>query len=99
MEKEALDAGVQVKFYSSNNGFYTSTDFINELDTKGQGVRLSGGEAHHHNGGSEASTKMVFYKALSMVTYASLCWTKSSKKYLWPLVISHTKERYYHFKG
>ena len=90
MEQEALTEGIQVKQYSSDNGVYTSAEFMKELSRKGQGLRLSGVGAHHHNGVAEASIKLIVYKARAMVIHAALRWPEVHVKDLWPLAVSHS---------
>ena len=59
MEQEALYEVVQVNCYWSNNGVYTSANFMKELATKVQGINMIDIGSHHHNGGEEASIKTV----------------------------------------
>lgn len=41
-EKDAFASGVIIKKYCTDNGIFTSQEFLRELDKKGQGLKLSG---------------------------------------------------------
>jgi Reverse transcriptase (RNA-dependent DNA polymerase) len=88
-EREALTAGVSVLDYHTDNGIYTSQEYLKELHSKGQGRSLSGVGAHHHNGVAEASIKHVVASARTMQIHAALRWPDASDRELWPLALSH----------
>ena len=46
-ERQALSAGVQIKLYCTDNGIYTSKDFLKELNHQEEGIRLTGVGGHH----------------------------------------------------
>jgi hypothetical protein len=88
-EREALTDGITVKRYNSDNGIYTSKDFTEELNKKGQGARLSGVGGHHHNGVAENSIRHVVRLARTMMIHAALRWPSTAKRDLWPLAMQH----------
>ena len=47
-ERDAQTSGVTVKAYCTDNGVYTSKEFMKELDASGQGIKHSGVGGHHH---------------------------------------------------
>ena len=47
-ERDAQTSGVTVKAYCTDNGVYTSKEFMKELDASGQGIKHSGVSGHHH---------------------------------------------------
>ena len=49
-EREAMDSGVPVESYYTDNGIYTSKEFIIELHDKDQGIGNNEVGGHHHNG-------------------------------------------------
>ena len=49
-ECEALQLGIDVLNYQTDNGIYTSQEFLKEMIEKGQGLKHSGVGGHHHNG-------------------------------------------------
>ena len=58
-EKEAYQVGVTVKDYQTDNGVYTSQEFLKELLAKDQGLKHSGVGGHHHTGAAENAIKNV----------------------------------------
>ena len=56
-ERDAAAVGITVKSYVTDNGIYTSKDFLDELSKKDQTIRLSGVGAHHQNGVAENAIK------------------------------------------
>ena len=56
---------------------------MKEIDTKGQGISMSGVGAHNHNGGAELSIQKVVYKSFSMVIHPDLRWPEVSSEDLW----------------
>ena len=81
-ERDALSAGVEVKSYNSDNGIYTSKEFMKELVKKGQGLKLSGVGAHHHNGVAENAIKIVVTTARTIMIHAAIRWPEYSEKNL-----------------
>jgi hypothetical protein len=88
-ERSCLQHGVMVTQYHTDNGIYTSKEFMKELVEKGQGIRLSGVSAHHQNGLAENGIKIVVTKARTMMIHAALHWPGYSEKELWPMALSH----------
>ena len=60
-ERSAIEYGVNVEAYHSDNGVFTAKEFMKELTEKGQGIRLSGSGAHFQNGFVENGIKIVTY--------------------------------------
>ena len=52
-ERECLTAGVAIQAYVSDNRIYTSSEFMKELNQKGQSLKNSGVGAHNQNGIAE----------------------------------------------
>ncbi len=88
-ERDAGSAGVAVKHYCTDNGTYTATDFLEELDKKDQTIRLSGVGAHHQNGVAENAIKNVVRTARTMMIHAALRWPEQADKKLWPMALQH----------
>jgi hypothetical protein len=95
-EREAMSTGIQVQSYSSDNGIYTSKEFMRELHTKGQGIKHSGVGGHHHNGVAENSIKNVVRLARTMMIHAALRWPEVSEKELWPMAMQHAVHLHNH---
>lgn len=93
-ERNLNQYGVAAKAYHSDNGIYTSRDFVNELKEKGQGQRLSGVSAQFQNGQAENAIKIVVGMARTMLLHARLRWPKCTDKELWPLAMTHAAYLY-----
>ena len=58
-ERESLGSGVLIQAYHTDNGVFTSKEFMRELADKGQGMTLSGVSAQFQNGAAENGIKVV----------------------------------------
>jgi Reverse transcriptase (RNA-dependent DNA polymerase) len=88
-ERDAASAGVIVQAYNTDNGVYTSKEFLHELAEKGQGHRRSGVGGHHHNGVAENAIKNVIRSARTLMIHAALRWPTMTERELWPLAVDH----------
>ena len=88
-EREEMGVGVDIKRYCTDNGVYTSREFLKELSKEGQVIRHSGVGGHHHNGVAEAAIGNLTRMSRSIMTHAALRWPECSKKDLWTMVFSH----------
>ena len=88
-ERDAQTIGVTVKAYCTDNGVYTSKEFMKELDASGQGIKHSGVGGHHHNGVAENGIKNVVRIARTLMIHAALRWPSMSDCALWPLALAH----------
>ena len=93
-ENEALNCGVMVKQYHTDNGVYRSTEFLKELAEKGQGIRMSGSHAHHQNGAAENAIKIVVTRARTMMLHVALHWPEMHSQDLWPMALQHAVHLY-----
>ena len=78
-----------MKRYCTDNGVYTSREFLEEIHTNSQKIRHSGVGGHHQNGVAECAIGNMTRMTRSMMIHAALKWPKCSKKNLWSLAISH----------
>ena len=95
-EREAMSVGVQVDSYCTDNGIYTSQEFLDELGKQDQTIRLSGVGGHHQNGVSENAIKNVVRTTRTMMIHAALRWPEQADKKLWPLALQHAVFLYNH---
>ena len=95
-ERQAAAQGIDIKTYQTDNGIYTSRQFMAELNEKGQGIKHSGVGGHHHNGVAENGIKIVVYMARTMMIHSALRWPEVSDRELWPLALSHAVHLYNH---
>ena len=63
LEKTMLDMGVLVQSYQSDNGIFTSTDFMDEVNKGLKNITFSGVGAHHQNGIAERGIQSILTKA------------------------------------
>jgi hypothetical protein len=74
-ERDALNHGVQIQTYRSNNGTFTAQAFIEELNTREQSITFSGsGAQHDQNGVAERAIKTVSESARTMMLHCALRW-------------------------
>jgi hypothetical protein len=84
-----MTAGVTIQAYHTDNGVFTSKEFMRELAEKGQGMTLSGVSAQFQNGAAENAIKIVVRNARTMMIHATLRWPGFVEKDLWPMALSH----------
>ena len=89
-ERDAANYGVFVKAYHTDNGVFTSKDFMGHLIERHQNIRFSGAGAAHQNGVAERGIKTVVDMARTMLIHAAMrspSGTISAE--LWPMAIDH----------
>ena len=94
-EREANSIGVQVKQYQTDNGVYTSKEFMQTLSDENQTIRLSGVGGHHHNA-AENAIRIIVNKARTMMFHCALCWPSETDLSLWPLAVNYATHLYNH---
>ena len=82
--------------YNTDNGVYTSKDFMIEIEKNEQTVRLSGVGAHHQNGPAENAIKNVSRKARLFMFHAALRLPEQYDTTLWPLAMSYAVHLHNH---
>ena len=89
-ERDAANYGVCIQAYHTDNGMFTSKDFINALIEKGQHIRFSGAGDAHQNGASECGIKTVIQTARTMlIHYAMFSIQGTITAVLWTMAIDH----------
>jgi hypothetical protein len=78
-----------VKSYRTDNGIYTTKEFLESLVNEKQVISHSGVGGHHHNGAAKNAIKHTTYKARTMMIHQALRWPDASDKTLWPLALDH----------
>jgi hypothetical protein len=89
-ERDCHTHGVGVQAYHGDNGIFNSAEFLRELDTKGQGIQLSGVGAHHQNGVAERAIKTVMERARTLMLHAAIHWPEARDEQLWPLAVDYS---------
>ena len=71
-ETSAGIAGVKIEKYSTNNGVFTSQQFMESLLDNSQQIRFSGAGAAHQNGVAERGIKTIVNMARTMLIHATM---------------------------
>ena len=87
-ESEYLD--IPINRCCSDNGVYTSNNFVNELLSKGQGIKHSGFGIHHDNSVAENSIKTTVRTDRTMMIQSALHWPEHNDCGIWPQALIHT---------
>lgn len=89
-ERNAFDDGVVVQAYHTDNGVFSSKEFLAELVSKGQNIRFSGSGAAHQNGIAERGIRTVVGMARTMMLHAALRYgDRVITQDLWPQAMDH----------
>ena len=95
-EQDAASTGVTVQVYRTDNGVYTSNDFLDKLAKNEQVIQFSDVGGHHQNEAAKNAIKKVLCMARTMMIYAALSWPEHADKKLWPLGLQHAVFIYNH---
>ena len=88
-EKESATEWVYIKAYNTNNGVFTTEQFMKEVFENFQRTRRSGVGGHHYNGVAEKAIKDITRMSRTMMVHQALRWPKMADKSLWPLAFQH----------
>jgi len=88
-ERMSTEVGVTVTSYHTDNGIYRSAEFLKELHSKGQGVKMSGVSVQFQNGVAENAIKTTVMKARTLMLHSTLRWPDIADQALWPYALSH----------
>ena len=95
-ERMALDHGVVVDSYHTDNGIFKSKAYVKHLVDNHQSIRYSGVGAKWQNGVAENGINIVGTKARTMMIHAALMWPEVEDKALWPMTVSYAAHLYNH---
>ena len=95
-ERKAMELGVSVSSYHTDNGIFKSQAFTNEIVNNHQSIRFSGVGAKWQNGAAEGAIGLVSAKARTLMLHADLMWPEAKDDSLWPLAVSHAAHLYNH---
>jgi hypothetical protein len=70
-EQEALQVGVSIDCYHTDNGVFKACEFQAKLIKKGQGICFSCVSAHFQNGAAENGIKLVVHNACTMTLHVA----------------------------
>ena len=91
-EREALNNGITIKRYRTDNGIFSTQEFMQEIKNKDQFITFSGVGAHHQNGVAERNIRTVVTKARTMLLHAMLRWPDQTENDLWPMAMQHAAD-------
>ena len=88
-ERDAYDCGVVVSSYHTDNGIFTSKEFMEVVLRQDQKVRFSGVGAAHQNGVAEWAIWTIVTMARTMLLHAAMHAPDLVTKDLWPMAMDH----------
>ena len=89
-EEKARESGVSVQAYHTDNGVFTSEEFLSKLSEDGQKIKFSGVGAAHQNGVAERAIKTIVTMARTMMIHAALNSPEGAiDMSLWPMAMDH----------
>ena len=94
LERMAMELGVTVDSYHTDNGVYKSKAFTEELATNYQQISFSGVGAKWQNGVAEGAIRIVVSRARTMMIHAHIHWPEVKDDSLWPMALSHAAYLY-----
>ena len=95
-EKKMLDTEVLVQSYQSDNGIFTSSDFMEKVNKGLQNITFSGVGAHHQNGIAERGIQSILTKARTLHIHAAIQWPDATDKSLWPMAVDYALHHHNH---
>jgi transposase InsO family protein len=89
-ERNAFEDGVVIQAYHTDNGIFSSKEFLEQLVSKGQNIRFSGSGAAHQNGVAESGIRTMVGMARTMMLHAALGYgERVIPQDLWPQAMDH----------
>jgi hypothetical protein len=90
MQKRAMDMGVSLQRFHTDEGVFTANAFLEHLAEENQGIRFSGVGTGHQNGVSERAIRTITAMARTMMLHAAL---RSPEGFvtadLWPMAMDY----------
>jgi hypothetical protein len=93
-EKLAMDNGVTVQSYLTDNGAFKANEFVAEINKHQQKIHYCGAYAHHGNGVAERAVKTVSNMARAMLLHSSAHWKEGINSSLWPMAVNYATHIY-----
>jgi hypothetical protein len=89
-ERAAYKDGIVIQCYHTDNGVFTSKEFLQEFLNNKQTIRFSGSSAAHQSGDAERWIQTVVNMARTMMLHAAM---RSLQGYVrtehWPMAMDH----------
>ena len=88
-ERDAYDCDVVISSHHTDNGIFTSKDFMKVVLHQDQKIRFSGVGAAHQNGVVEQAIRTIITMARTMLLHAAMHAPDLITKELWPMAMDH----------
>jgi len=88
-ERDAYESGVVISSYHTDNGIFTSKEFMEVVLRQDQKVRFSGVGAAHQNRIAERAIRTIVTMARTMLLHAAMHAPDLVTKELWPMAMDH----------
>jgi len=95
-EQDAMQCGVTVKAYHTDNGIFTCQQFCDMLVDANQGHQISGVSTHHQNGLTKHAVKTIQDMTQSMMLHLLVHCPDKYDVHLWPFAMDYTVWLYNH---
>ena len=95
-EQLAMEMGVKVDSYHTDNGIYKSRAFTEELASNYQSITFSGVGAKWQNGVAEGAINIVVSRARTLMLHSNIHWPEEKDESLWPMALKHAAHLYNH---
>lgn len=97
LAKKAFEAysrakGVRILHYHCDNGRFSNTAFIQDVERKGQTISYCGVNAHFQNGCTEKCIRDLQQRARVSLLHAKQRWPSAIETSLWPYAIRYVNE-------
>lgn len=89
LERIALEDGIRIRHYHTDNGTFASDAFKTECTRSSQKLTFSGVGAHHQNGVAEQNIKTVSHWARANMLHAAYHWHEHANIKLWPQAVDY----------
>ena len=97
LDREAALSGISVHSIHTDNGVFSSKQYMAHLASKGQTVTFSGSGAAHQNAVAERAIKTVVYMARTMLIHAAMRSPENTiTPDLWPMAMDYAAWIYNH---
>ena len=89
VEKEAYQAGIQIKSFHTDNGVFKSRAFRKHLEKNKQSISFCGVGAHHQNGVAERYIRTIIERSRTQLLHAQAHWKEKLDSELWTYSIRY----------
>ena len=94
---EAQESGIEVQGFHTDNGVFTSKEFMKHLLERKQTIKVSGAGAAHQNGVAERAICTITTMARTLLIHAAMrSPDKNITADLWPMAMDHASWMYNH---